>query len=56
MIAIIELLAQAKIIGSETFRYLEPITLVGVFFLVMSLGAAALIRMAEHRLNRLIPR
>ena len=55
VIAIIELLAQAKIIGSETFRYLEPITLVGVFFLVMSLCAAALIRAVEHRLSRLIP-
>lgn len=51
VIAIIELLARAKIIGSETFRYLEPITLVGVFFLVMSLVAASLIRFAERRLR-----
>jgi polar amino acid transport system permease protein len=56
VIAIIELLAQAKIIGSETFRYLEPITMVGAFFLVMSLGAAALIRTVELWLHRLIPR
>lgn len=52
VIAIIELLAEAKIIGSETFRYLEPITLVGVFFLIMSLCAAALIRAVEYRLKR----
>jgi polar amino acid transport system permease protein len=51
VIAIIELLGRAKIIGSETFRYLEPITLVGVFFLVMSLVAASLIRFAERRLR-----
>jgi polar amino acid transport system permease protein len=42
----------AKIIGSETFRYTEPITLVGVFFLVMSLVSAALIRLVERALNR----
>jgi polar amino acid transport system permease protein len=52
VIAIIELLARAKIIGSETFRYLEPITLVGVFFLVMSLCASGLIRAVEQRLGR----
>ena len=32
-IAVVELMQTAKIIGSETFRYLEPITMVGVFFL-----------------------
>lgn len=46
-IAVLELMQTAKIIGSETFRYLEPITLVGVFFLVMSLASAALIRRVE---------
>ena len=43
-IAVLELMQTAKIIGSETFRYTEPITLVGVFFLVMSLVSAALHR------------
>ena len=51
-IAVLELMQTAKIIGSETFRYTEPITLVGVFFLVMSLVSAALIRALEHLLNR----
>lgn len=46
-IAVLELMQTAKIIGSETFRYLEPITLVGIFFLVMSLVSAALIRRVE---------
>lgn len=51
-IAVLELMQTAKIIGSETFRYTEPVTLVGVFFLVMSLVSAALIRLLETRLNR----
>ena len=40
-IAVLELMQTAKILGSETFRYTEPITLVGVFFLVFSLVSAA---------------
>ncbi len=51
-IAVLELMQTAKIIGSETFRYTEPITLVGVFFLIMSLVSAALIRVVERALNR----
>jgi polar amino acid transport system permease protein len=51
-IAVLELMQTAKIIGSETFRYTEPMTLVGLFFLVMSLVSAAFIRAAERFLNR----
>jgi polar amino acid transport system permease protein len=51
-IGLIELMARAKLIGAETFRYLEPITMVGIFFLVMSLAAAALIGRLETWLNR----
>jgi polar amino acid transport system permease protein len=51
-IGVIELMARAKLIGAETFRYLEPITMVGVFFLVMSLAAAALITRLEILANR----
>jgi polar amino acid transport system permease protein len=46
-IAVVELMQTAKIIGSETFRYLEPITMVGAFFLVMSLVSAAGVRRVE---------
>jgi polar amino acid transport system permease protein len=46
-IAVVELMQTAKIIGSETFRYLEPITMVGVFFLVMSLISAVGVRRVE---------
>ncbi|CAN5196357.1 ectoine/hydroxyectoine ABC transporter permease subunit EhuD [soil metagenome] len=51
-IAVLELMQTAKIIGSETFRYTEPITLVGLFFLAMSLVSATIIRAGERALNR----
>jgi polar amino acid transport system permease protein len=51
-IAVLELMQTAKILGSENFRYIEPITLVGLFFLVFSLVTAALIRQVEGYLNR----
>lgn len=50
-ISALELMSVAKELGSETFRYTEPITLVGLFFLAMSLVSAALIRFVEYRLN-----
>ena len=46
-IAVVELMQTAKIIGSETFRYLEPITMVGVFFLIMSLISSAGVQRLE---------
>jgi polar amino acid transport system permease protein len=51
-IAVLELMQTAKILGSENFRYTEPITLVGLFFLVFSLVTAALIRQLERYLAR----
>jgi polar amino acid transport system permease protein len=51
-IAVLELMQTAKILGSQTFRYIEPYTLVGLFFLVMSLVSAAGIRAVERYLNR----
>jgi polar amino acid transport system permease protein len=55
-IAVLELMQTAKIIGSETFRYTEPITLVGGFFLVMSLVSATAIRAFEQFISRRIMR
>ena len=46
-IAVLEMMQTAKIIGSETFRYLEPITMVGLFFLIMSLISAQGVRWLE---------
>jgi len=51
-ITVVELLQQSKMIGSSTFRYTEPLTLVGVLFLVLSLVAAWGVRGLEARLQR----
>ncbi|WP_142847693.1 ectoine/hydroxyectoine ABC transporter permease subunit EhuD [Telmatospirillum sp. J64-1] len=49
-ITVLELLQTAKIIGSQTFRYLEPLTMVGVIFLLLSLVASMMVRLVERRL------
>lgn len=46
-IAVLELMQTAKILGSESFQYTEPVTLVGLFFLGFSLVSAFLIRQTE---------
>jgi polar amino acid transport system permease protein len=51
-IAVAELVQTAKSLGSDTFRYNEPMTIVGLTFLVLSLVSAAGIRWLEQRLNR----
>jgi len=50
-IAVVELMQTAKILGSFSFRYLEPITLVGAFFLIMSLVASMLNQQFERWLK-----
>lgn len=50
-ITVLELLQTAKIIGSESFRYLEPLTIVGALFLLLSLLAAQAVRWAERRFD-----
>lgn len=51
-IAVLEMVQTAKMLGSENFRYTEPMTIVGLIFLIMSLVSAAGIRWLERRLNR----
>ena len=46
----------SKLIGSEYYRFTEAVTLAGLFFLVMSLVAAVLVRMVETRVSRSILR
>jgi polar amino acid transport system permease protein len=46
-ISVVELMLQAKNIGSQSFRYIEPITLAGLFFLLISIGVALLVRRLE---------
>ncbi|MEN2396713.1 ectoine/hydroxyectoine ABC transporter permease subunit EhuD [Pseudomonas halotolerans] len=50
-ITVVEIMQQAKNIGSEHFRYLEPITMVGLFFLALSLALAWLVRRLETRME-----
>lgn len=51
-ITLVELLQTAKIIGSQSFRYLEPFTIVGILFLLLSYPSALLMKKMELRLNR----
>jgi polar amino acid transport system permease protein len=51
-ISITEVLQEARLIGSETFRYLEPLTLVGLLFLILSLVASRLVHQLEVRYGR----
>ncbi|WP_312931416.1 ectoine/hydroxyectoine ABC transporter permease subunit EhuD [Stutzerimonas nitrititolerans] len=50
-ITVVEIMQRAKNISSEHFRYLEPITMVGLFFLILSLGLAWFVRRLENRME-----
>lgn len=52
VIGVAELIHVANAIGSEHYRFLEPITMVGIIFLAISLPAAGLIRLFEGRVRR----
>jgi polar amino acid transport system permease protein len=52
VIGVAELMHTATAIGSETYRYLEPYTLVGLIFLAISLPTAAGIRAFEAWVRR----
>ncbi|TGS13781.1 ectoine/hydroxyectoine ABC transporter permease subunit EhuD [Mesorhizobium sp. M2E.F.Ca.ET.209.01.1.1] len=52
-ITVLELMNQAKSVANTYYRYIEPMTLVGVFFLVISLCSVVLLRWLEHRYGRI---
>jgi polar amino acid transport system permease protein len=52
VIGVAELMHTANAIGAETYRFLEPYTLVGIIFLAISLPAAAGIRVFEGWVRR----
>lgn len=56
MISVMELMNHAKVEANLTYRYLEPMTLVGVFFVLVSLPSMALTRLLERRLSRRVAR
>jgi len=51
-IGVAEIMFIAKDIGQENFRYLEPMTIVGIVFLILSAVAARCIRFAESAFGR----
>jgi len=51
-ISVIEMMSRALIIGKDTFRYTEPVTLVGILFLIFSLASAWGVRRYGAWLNR----
>ncbi|MBX5224726.1 ectoine/hydroxyectoine ABC transporter permease subunit EhuD [Rhizobium sp. NLR8a] len=51
-ITVLELMNQAKSIANSNYRYIEPMTLVGVFFLVVSLISVVGLRWLEERYAR----
>lgn len=52
VIGVAELMQTANAIGSETYRFLEPYTLVGLIFLMLSLPTAGLMRLFEGWVRR----
>jgi len=48
-ITVLELMNQAKIVANSSYRYVEPMTMVGVFFLVISLISVVILRALEAR-------
>ncbi|MDE2791099.1 MAG: ectoine/hydroxyectoine ABC transporter permease subunit EhuD [Paracoccaceae bacterium] len=55
-VAVGEIMHASKLIGSEYYRFTEAVTIAGVFFLVMSLVSAQLVRLVETYLQRSIQR
>ena len=51
-ITVLEMMNQAKSVANSTYRYVEPMTLVGVFFLIISLISVAGLRWLDRRYGR----
>ena len=51
-ITVLELMNQAKSVANSSYRYIEPMTLVGAYFLVISLFSVVVLRWLERRFNR----
>ncbi|MGH2573641.1 MAG: ectoine/hydroxyectoine ABC transporter permease subunit EhuD [Actinomycetota bacterium] len=51
-ITVQELTFRARLIGGHFYRFLEPFTLMAVFYLVVSYTAVLIVRRLEHRIRR----
>ena len=52
-ITVLELMNQARSIANFNYRYIEPMTMVGVFFLIISLISVVGLRALERRFGRI---
>ena len=52
-ITVLELMNQAKSVANSSYRYIEPMTLVGAFFLAISIPSVLGLRWLEKRFGRL---
>lgn len=52
-IGVLDVLSQAKEQGAETFRVIEPYTLAGILFLLVSYPSSILVRRLERRVGQL---
>jgi polar amino acid transport system permease protein len=48
-ITVVELMSQARILANFNYRYLEPMTLVGLFFLAVSIPSVIILRKLERK-------
>lgn len=51
-IGVLEMVGEALQVGSASFRYTEPFTIAGVFFLALSYPSSILVRRLERRVGR----
>lgn len=52
-ITVLELMNQAKSVANSSYRYIEPITMVGALFLAISLVSVVALRWLERRYGRI---
>jgi polar amino acid transport system permease protein len=55
-ISVFELMARAQAIGNDSFRYTEPLSVVGILFLIITILSGSLLRRFERYLRRTQPR
>lgn len=51
-IAVLDLMGEARLFSNETYRYVEPMTLVGLIYLAISIPSAVAVRYLEEKISR----
>jgi polar amino acid transport system permease protein len=51
-ITVLEMLGQARLFSQQNFQFTEPLTVIGVAFIVIAYPASLLVRALERRLVR----